>query len=69
MEGFIVFDYAAQYGQAQKEIAQWLAEGKLQRKETIVPGGLDAAQHALVALYDGINTGTLFFLCFASSCS
>jgi len=59
MEGFIVFDYAAQHAQAQKELAQWLVEGKLQRKETIIPGGLDAAQHALVALYEGINTGKL----------
>jgi NADPH-dependent curcumin reductase CurA len=57
MEGFIVFDYAAQYGQARKELAQWLAEGKLQRKETIIPGGLEAAEHGLVALYNGINTG------------
>src|SRR3981189_1336196 len=67
MEGFIVFDYAAQYGQARKELAQWLAEGKLQRKETIISGGLDAAQHALVALYEGINTGTLFCLHFLIS--
>jgi NADPH-dependent curcumin reductase CurA len=57
MEGFIVFDYAAQYDQALKELSQWLAEGKLQRKETIIPGGLEAAEHALIALYNGINTG------------
>lgn len=48
MEGFIVFDYAAQYDQARKELAQWLAEGKLQRKETIISGGLEAAEHALI---------------------
>lgn len=57
MEGFIVFDYAAQYGVALKDLAQWLSEGKLQRKETIIPGGLQAAEGALLALYEGINTG------------
>lgn len=57
MEGFIVFDYAAQYDQARKELSQWLAEGKLQRKETIISGGLEAAEHALIELYNGINTG------------
>jgi NADPH-dependent curcumin reductase CurA len=62
MEGFIVFDYAAQYGAALKELAQWLTEGKIQRKETIIPGGLEAAEHALLALYEGINTGMLLSL-------
>jgi NADPH-dependent curcumin reductase CurA len=57
MEGFIVFDYTSQYGTALKDLAQWLSEGKLQRKETILPGGLEAAEHGLVALYEGINTG------------
>lgn len=57
MEGFIVFDYAKQYPEARRQLAQWLAEGKLQRKETIVKGGLVKAEQALVDLYNGINTG------------
>lgn len=57
MEGFIVFDYAKQYPQARKELAQWLSEGKIQRKETIVKGGLAKAEQALVDLYNGVNTG------------
>ncbi|KAL8787524.1 MAG: hypothetical protein Q9213_002182 [Squamulea squamosa] len=59
MEGFIVFDYAEQYPQARAELAQWLTEGKIQRKETIVQGGLAKAGEALVDLYRGINTGKL----------
>ncbi|RDW73705.1 putative zinc-binding alcohol dehydrogenase-containing protein 1 [Coleophoma crateriformis] len=59
LQGFIVFDYAKQYGAARKQLSQWLAEGKLKRKETIVPGGLAAAENALVNLYNGINTGKL----------
>lgn len=57
MQGFIVFDYAKQYPAARKELAQWLEEGKIQRKETIVKGGLKAAEDALVGLYKGVNTG------------
>ncbi|KAL8669619.1 MAG: hypothetical protein Q9168_005794 [Polycauliona sp. 1 TL-2023] len=59
MEGFIVFDYASQYPQALTELAQWLSEGKIQRKETIVQGGLEKAGEALVSLYEGSNTGKL----------
>ena len=59
MEGFIVFDYEKQYPQALKEMAKWLEDGKLQRKEHIVTGGLQQAENALVDLYNGVNTGKL----------
>ncbi|KAG9245462.1 hypothetical protein BJ878DRAFT_458275 [Calycina marina] len=59
MQGFIVFDYAKQYPEARKELTQWLEEGKLQRKETIVEGGLQAAEKALAGLFLGTNTGKL----------
>ena len=59
MEGFIVFDYQDQYPQALKELAQWLQEGKIQRKETIIKGGLAKAEQGLADLYKGINTGKL----------
>jgi NADPH-dependent curcumin reductase CurA len=57
LEGFIVFDHAKQFPEARKELAQWLAEGKIQRKETIIKGGLPAAEQALLDLYKGVNTG------------
>ena len=57
MEGFIVLDYAKQYPEARRELAQWLSEGKIKRKETIVRGGLVRAEQALVDLYKGFNTG------------
>ncbi len=59
MEGFIVFDYAKEYPRALKDLAQWLSEGKIKRKETIVKGGLAKAENALRDLYDGVNTGKL----------
>ncbi|KAL2060151.1 hypothetical protein VTL71DRAFT_9973 [Oculimacula yallundae] len=59
MEGFIVLDYEKQFPEARKEIAQWLAEGKLERKDTIIKGGLKAAEEAFLGLFKGSNTGKL----------
>lgn len=52
-----MFDYAKEYGAARQQLAQWLAEGKLQRKETILKGGLKASEDALNHLFHGKNTG------------
>ena len=60
LQGFIVFDYQSQYKAARTELTKWLSEGKIQRKETIIKGGLKAAEQALLDLYNGINTGMLF---------
>ena len=57
MQGFVIFDYAQRYPEARQELAQWLAEGKIQRKETIIKGGLAKAEGALLDLFDGANTG------------
>jgi NADPH-dependent curcumin reductase CurA len=59
MKGFIVFDYAKKYGTALQELASWLSQGKLKRKEHIVPGGIEGAPQALVDLYKGVNTGKM----------
>ena len=57
LKGFIVFDYAKQYPAALKDLASWLAQGKIRRKEYIIKGGLEAAPQGLVGLYQGANTG------------
>ena len=59
MQGFIVFDYAKQYGEARRDLSQWLAEGKLKTSEHILKGGLKVAEQGLIDLYKGINTGKL----------
>lgn len=61
MEGFVVFDYAERYAEAKKELAGWLAEGKIQRQETILKGGIERMPEALRSLYEGVNTGELYF--------
>jgi NADPH-dependent curcumin reductase CurA len=36
-----------------------MSEGKIQRKETIIKGGITAAPEALVEVCNGVNTGKL----------
>lgn len=59
MQGFVVFDYESKYAEARKELAQWLSEGKLKRKETVIKGGINKAEEALVGLFEGRNTGKI----------
>ncbi|KAK7923458.1 zinc-binding dehydrogenase [Apiospora marii] len=59
MEGFIVFDFIADYAEGRRELSQWLADGSLKRKATIVKGGLQEAERAFSHLFEGKNTGKL----------
>jgi hypothetical protein len=58
MKGMIVFDFAARYGQAAREMAGWMAEGKLKSREDIVPG-LETFPDTLLKLFRGENFGKL----------
>ncbi|WP_405493378.1 NADP-dependent oxidoreductase [Nocardia sp. NBC_00511] len=59
MTGFVVFDYADRYPEAGAQLAQWLAEGKLQSREHVVEGGVGGFGEALNMLFSGANTGKL----------
>ena len=58
MEGFLVFDFAAEYGKAAREMAGWIREGKLQSHEEIVHG-IDRFPEALLRLFTGEHLGKL----------
>jgi len=58
MEGFVVFNYAARYGEGMQAMAQWLAEGKLKSREDIVEG-LEHFPETLLKLFHGENFGKL----------
>ena len=58
MQGMVVFDYAPRYGEAMREMAGWMAAGKLKSREYIV-NGLDTFPEALLKLFAGENTGKL----------
>jgi NADPH-dependent curcumin reductase CurA len=59
MTGMVVFDYAERYGEAARAMAQWIAQGKLETREDVVPGGIDAFPEVLLKLFKGENTGKL----------
>jgi NADPH-dependent curcumin reductase len=58
MTGMVVFDYADRYPEAMKEMAGWIAAGKLQTREDIVTG-LETFPETLLKLFKGENTGKL----------
>lgn len=58
MEGFVVFDYAARYGEAVRDLAQWMAAGKVTAREDIVPG-IETFPETLLKLFKGENFGKL----------
>jgi NADPH-dependent curcumin reductase len=58
MRGFLVFDYASRYAEAGREMAGWLASGKLKSREDIVEG-LQAFPETLLKLFKGENNGKL----------
>jgi NADPH-dependent curcumin reductase CurA len=58
MEGFVVFDYADRYAEAAREMAGWMAEGKLVGREDVV-SGIETFPETLLKLFRGENTGKL----------
>ena len=59
MEGIVVFDNAANYGKAIKEMAGWIKEGKLTSNFYVAEGGVRAFHETLLKLFAGENTGKL----------
>jgi NADPH-dependent curcumin reductase CurA len=59
MTGFVIFDYAARYGEGVTQLAQWLQSGELRSREDIVQGDVDQFPDVLLRLFRGENTGKL----------
>jgi len=58
MEGFVVFNYLARYGEAAREMAGWMMAGKLKSREDIVEG-FQTFPDTLLRLFRGENMGKL----------
>jgi NADPH:quinone reductase len=56
VEGFLVFDFAHRFREGQQQVAQWIKEGRVKYRETIVDG-LDSAPSAFIGLFHGQNVG------------
>ena len=58
VQGFIVYDFAEQMHDFQREVGSWVRDGKLKYKEDIVEG-LENALQAFIGLLRGANFGKL----------
>jgi NADPH-dependent curcumin reductase CurA len=56
LDGFIVIDYVSRFAEASKQLATWVAEGKIVHQED-VQHGLENAPKTLLRLFQGRNTG------------
>jgi NADPH-dependent curcumin reductase CurA len=58
MKGMVVFDYTDRYAEAGREMAGWMAAGKLKSREHIVEG-FETFPDTLLKLFKGENIGKL----------
>jgi len=58
MQGFIVSDFADKFSAAQKQLFNWLQDGKLTYLETIIEG-FDHIPQAFLGLFEGKNEGKM----------
>lgn len=56
MQGFIVSDFADRIEEGSQQLSQWVSEGKLKFKETIVDG-FEKLPETFIGLFEGKNTG------------
>ncbi|WHY72318.1 NADP-dependent oxidoreductase [Fictibacillus enclensis] len=56
IKGFIVSNYASQFGEGAKQLGQWLQEGKLKYEENVVEG-FENTIDAFLGLFKGENLG------------
>src|SRR4051794_20536691 len=56
LQGFIVSDHTARFGDFMREVAPWVAEGKIDCRETLVEG-IENVPAAFAGLFRGDNTG------------
>jgi NADPH-dependent curcumin reductase CurA len=58
VKGFIILDYFGRFPEAITQLGQWVAEGKVKDRHTMVEG-LEKAPEAVNMLFDGDNLGKL----------
>ena len=56
MRGFFIYDFAEHFPRAERQMAQWIAEGRMQYLEDVLEG-FEQMPRALMRLYSGQNTG------------
>jgi hypothetical protein len=55
-EGFLVYQFADRFGEGHRQMAQWLKEGRIKYRETVV-AGIENAPRAFIGMLSGENIG------------
>ncbi|HEY3919390.1 MAG TPA: NADP-dependent oxidoreductase [Stellaceae bacterium] len=58
LQGFLVSDHRARWGEFRAQMSEWLASGKIKYREDIVDG-IEATPRAFIGLLSGANRGKL----------
>jgi NADPH-dependent curcumin reductase CurA len=58
MTGFLVFHYASRYGEAARQLGEWVAAGELKSREDVEPG-IERFPQVFRKLFEGTNDGKL----------
>lgn len=58
IQGFLIFDFAERFGEARRQLAQWIKDGSLRYREEILEG-IEHAPGSIARLYAGENRGKL----------
>jgi NADPH-dependent curcumin reductase CurA len=58
MQGYIITDHFDRFGEFAREAAEWVRDGRLQYRETIVEG-IENAPRAFLGLFQGENIGKM----------
>ncbi len=58
LQGFIILDYYPRFGEAIRDLSQWVGEGKIRSEQTVVEG-FEELPNALNMLFAGENMGKL----------
>jgi NADPH-dependent curcumin reductase CurA len=58
IQGFLVSDFRDRFGEFQRDMGQWMAQGRISGRETVMDG-LEAMPEAFLALFSGRNTGKM----------
>jgi NADPH-dependent curcumin reductase CurA len=55
-EGFMVYQFADRFQEGRRQMAQWIREGRITYRETVI-AGIENAPKALIGLFAGENIG------------
>jgi NADPH-dependent curcumin reductase CurA len=56
LQGFLIYDYAPRFKEAERDMVDWIRDGRLTYQEDVLDG-IERMPEALIRLYEGKNSG------------